>query len=191
MKPCFSYKLRAGSKNGIEPVSRLNLSYPLDLAVVVMWSISLDATPLPLDADDTLMDFISPWELSSSFNAPQPMRSFSFHTDQNVRPGIRRPSISRACLLSGGETDFISSMCSLRNCLTPGSDKSSITIRILATALHRLPWYNTAQSRETSRCSRLLTFISDSFFLDESPQIPPASAHPEPEFSTIFKVLLD
>ena len=69
-----------------------------------------------------------PIRASRRLSAPQPTTVPPSMTDQNVIPGPRSASRSRACLLSGGVTDSISLTCSARNLAICGPVRSSTTI---------------------------------------------------------------
>src|SRR5919106_862322 len=96
---------------------------------MMCWSI-VEATPRCRQSGATRIDLISPSSPPSSFRAPQAITRSSSIIVQNVISGARSPSRSRACLLSGGVTDRISSMCSSRNSAISGPVRSSTTISI-------------------------------------------------------------
>lgn len=71
------------------------------------------------------IDLISPRFESSSLSAPQATSLPASHTVQNVISGTRSPFKSSACLLSGGETLRMSSICSSRKEAISGPSRSS------------------------------------------------------------------
>jgi hypothetical protein len=81
---------------------------PIRLASVMMCSSIIDAIPLRWRAARVRIDFTSACRASSRFSAPQPTTVPSSMTDQNVIPGPRSMSRSRACVLPGGVIDSIS-----------------------------------------------------------------------------------
>jgi hypothetical protein len=101
---------------------------PIRLASVMMCSSIIDAIPLRWRAARVRIDFTSACRASSRFSAPQPTTVPPSMTDQNVIPGPRSMSRSRACLLSGGVIDSICLTCSSRKLAICGPVRSSTTI---------------------------------------------------------------